>query len=251
MTEQTRGDRGRDSLPHRRFFDVPPRRGVPGLPDHPGMTAEAQAAEFYLKHRAGPLQRSSSHASRFLAPGGGIEHAVYDDEATYRRIELALGEIPDRWWGCVLVSLGWGKGELGLQEEHPDDGGPPFLERAGFPFERPYDLSRYALRQHEQAFRVAIARVGLLGRRGEDERDTLTEELEPSPRAVTWEERMAAEGWVFGWEAIGEVLAVRAHTARRWARKRGLPVTQPGGPGGVVRARADELRAWMDARPSP
>ena len=45
------------------------------------------------------------------------------------------------------------------------------------------------------------------------------------------------------WKEIAEYLRVSVPTAKRWRKKKGMPVKCPGGK--VVRAFADELDTWQ------
>lgn len=235
-------------LPLRRFEDLPGRYDVPGKPDLPGRSAEAQAADFYLERRGGPGHRSTSDPDRFTGARGQV-HPTYDVDATVRRIELALREIPESWVGVVLVHLAWGRGVRQLQNKTPEDGRLPVLERAGFPTELPRGFGRYGLSAHGLSFRVALAQVGLIPVRAES-RDTINEDHEAAELAVTWEQRMEADDWIIGWDAIAECLGVSVDTAQSWLQRRRLPVTQPGGPRGHVRAKRTDLLDWLDRRRS-
>lgn len=45
------------------------------------------------------------------------------------------------------------------------------------------------------------------------------------------------------WEEIADYLRISVPTAKRWGKKKGLPVKRPGG--GVVRAFPDDLDRWQ------
>lgn len=205
-----------------------------------GTRAECLAAEFLLEHRRGPRNVSINHPERMALVNRGRSHPTTDVEATCDLIELALSVVPASWRAVVLVSLAWHKGVAQLRgDEDPEDGGPAWLVRAGFPATLPERFTRYTLRYYGAQFRGALSAHGLLLGTNEDEGP----EPEPSPRHFTKEDRMEdGETPLKGYPAIGKSLGVAEKTAQRWAQE-GMPVHQRE-PGGAVFAYPSELAAW-------
>jgi hypothetical protein len=240
-----------DELPIVMFRDLPGRRredlvpNEPGGNDRRGRRAEAEACAFYLEHRDGPRQRSITSDERLRMPYPGRTLPTCDVEQTTQLIDRATLVLPPPWRGPVVVALGWSLGTLALQEKHPADGGPPYLERAGYPFHLPDGLSRHALLQRGRDLREELIALGVIDRRVR--RFVEAEDLAPAARSFTKEERMAVvdtfEAPLIGWQAIAEFLDVSKDTAHRWGDELGMPVSQPARRR-RVRAYPSVLRAW-------
>ena len=192
-----------------------------------GRSGEQQAAAFWLEHHQGPRGRSLSD----LEPRIGRSLSRIDVAGTVEAIGRALDVVPSSWRACTVVAAGWSLGVERLREAEPNDGGPPWLERAGLPSRLPEGLSRYSLNIRVRAFREELIRRRLLI--GAEREAVEVEPTVAQPRGKP----------TVGWKAIADELGVSEATARRWSAA-GLPVQQAV-EGGAVWAFPDELAAWL------
>lgn len=211
-----------------------------------GRSAEQEAIAFYLEHRLGRRGTSIADPDRLALPHGrGRTLSEVDVDATIRAIERAIEIVPAEWRPVALVAVGWRVGVTAIRSDRPADGGPPYLDRAGFRCDLPRGLSRRAIDHWARHIRAALADHGLIDGASISEAEAL--ETRSAPTAYEPGAMMAEVGEqpLRSWKVIARWLGCSERTARDYASRRGLPVRSVAG---AVYAFPSELAAWVDAQ---